>query len=147
MLVRVGIAAGLFLVLAGVALVMERRRRRDAPSQGRGVVPAQLDRADFLRPDAPWLVVLFTSAACESCEGLYDKAAPLASDDVAVAEVRFPADRALHERYQIDAAPLTLVADAQGIVHASILGAFNATDLWNAVAALRAPEPERDDAG
>ena len=147
MLVRVGIAAGLFLVLAGVALVMERRRRRDAPSQGRGVVPAQLDRADFLRPDAPWLVVLFTSAACESCEGLYDKAAPLASDDVAVAEVRFPADRALHERYQIDAAPLTLVADAQGIVHASILGAFNATELWTAVAALRAPEPEPDDAG
>ena len=135
----------LFLVLAGVALVMERRRRRDAPSQGRGVVPAQLDRADFPRPDAPWLVVLFTSAACESCEGLYDKAAPLASDDVVVAEVQFPTDRALHERYQIDAAPLTRVADAQGIVHASILGAFNATDLWTAVAALRAPEP--DDAG
>jgi hypothetical protein len=139
---RVVIAVGLFLVLAGVALVMERRRRRDAPSQGRSVVPAQLDRADFTRPDASWLVVLFTSAACESCEGLYDKAAPLASDEVAVAEIQFPKDRALHERYQIDAAPLTLVADAQGIVHASILGAFNATDLWTAVAALREPEPD-----
>jgi hypothetical protein len=146
-LIRVAIAVALFVVLAGVALVMERRRRRDAPSQGRGVVPAQLDRADFPRPDAPWLVVLFTSAACDSCVGLYDKAAPLASDEVAVAEVQFPSERGLHERYQIDAAPLTLVADAQGIVHASILGAFNATDLWNAVAALRAPEPERDDAG
>jgi hypothetical protein len=146
-LVRVAIAVALFVVFAGVALVMEWRRRRDAPSQGRGVVPAQLDRADFPRPDAPWLVVLFTSAACESCEGLYDKAAPLASDDVGVVEIQFPKDRALHERYEIDAAPLTLVADAQGIVHASILGAFNATDLWTAVAALRSPEPEPDDAG
>ena len=51
-------------------------------------------------------------------------------------------ERVLHERYQIDAAPLTLVADAHGVVHASILGAFNATELWNAVAALRTPEPE-----
>jgi hypothetical protein len=141
-LVRVAIAVALFVLLAGVALVMERRRRRDAPSQGRGVVPAQLDRADFPRPDAPWLVVLFTSSACESCEGLYEKAAPLASVDVAVAEIEFPAERVLHERYQIDAAPLTLVADAHGVVHASILGAFNATELWNAVAELRAPEPE-----
>jgi hypothetical protein len=141
-LVRIGIAVALFVVLAGVALVMERRGRRDAPSQGRSVVPAQLDRRDFLRPDAPWLVVLFTSAACESCEGLYEKAAPLASDEVAVAEVEFPEGRALHERYQIDAAPLTLVADAQGVVHASILGAFNATELWTAVATLRAPGPD-----
>jgi hypothetical protein len=143
--VRVMIAVGLFVVLAGVALLMERRRRRDAPSQGRGVVPAQLDRGDFPRPDAPWIVVLFTSTSCESCAGLYEKAAPLVSDEVAVVEIEFPEGRALHERYQIDAVPLTLVADAKGVVHASILGAFNASELWTAVAALRAPES--DDAG
>src|SRR5204862_1615740 len=66
LLVRVVIAVALFVVLAGVALVMERRRRPDAPSQGRAVVPAQLDRPDFPRPDAPWLVVLLPSSASES---------------------------------------------------------------------------------
>jgi hypothetical protein len=67
-----------------------------------------------------------------------EKAAPLASDDVAVVEVEYFADRALHERYKINAAPLTLVADAEGVVRGSFVGAFNATELWNTVADLRA---------
>ena len=53
------------------------------------MTPAQLDRADFPRPEAPWLVVLFTSSNCDSCAGLYDKAAALESDEVAVTEVEY----------------------------------------------------------
>jgi hypothetical protein len=136
--VRVAIALALFAVLAGVAWWLERRRRANAPSQAAALPPEQLDRGDFARPDAAWLVVLFTSNTCASCEGLYDKAAPLASDDVAVVEVGFPEQRTLHERYHVNAAPMTLVADREGVVRATFLGAFTVTDLWNAVAELRA---------
>jgi hypothetical protein len=134
---RIVIAVGVFVVLAGVAFVIERRRRADAPTQGSIVVPAQLDRADFPRPDAPWLVVLFTSAACDSCAGLTEKAAPLESADVAVTEAEYPTAKALHDRYHINAAPLTVIADAQGVVRESFVGAFAATDLWNTLANLR----------
>jgi len=137
MTVRIAIAVALFLLLSGVAWWLERRRRTHAPSQGTASTPAQLDRLDFDRPDAPWLVVLFTSNACASCAGLYDKALPLASEDVAVVEVEFPGRRALHERYHVQAAPMTLVADHEGVVRATFLGTFSAADLWNAVAELR----------
>ncbi|HET9729911.1 MAG TPA: hypothetical protein VFR41_10845 [Acidimicrobiia bacterium] len=138
MALRLAIAAALFAVLALVAWWLERRRRPDAPSQGAAVIPAQLDRAEFGEPDRPWLVALFTSRSCESCQGLYDRAAPLASNDVAVVEVEYFAQPDLHERYHIDAAPVTVVADADGIVRASIVGAFSAPELWDAVATVRA---------
>ena len=96
-----------------------------------------LDRHDFAGPDAPWLVVLFTSKNCDSCAGLLDKALPLASDQVSVTEVEYPANRALHERYHIDAAPITVLADDDGVTRASFVGAFTATDLWKVLAELR----------
>jgi len=138
MLVRVVVAFVLFALLAALAWWFERRRRRDAPTQASGEAPTQLDRADFARPEAPWLVVLFTSANCDSCVGLYDKAAALESDEVAVTEVEFFAHREIHERYHVDAAPMTLIADAAGVVRVSMLGAFGAAELWTAVAELRA---------
>jgi hypothetical protein len=137
MLVRIVIAGALFAVLAVVAWWLERRRRSDAPSQGQASVPAQLDRNDFPRPDAPWLVVLFTSQRCESCVGLYERAAPLESPEVAVVEVEYVAQPNVHQRYHIDAAPMTLVADADGVVRASIVGAFGVSELWSALAELR----------
>jgi len=136
--VRLVVAVVLFALLAVLAWWLERRRRGDAPTQPALAAPVQLDRADFARPDAPWLVVLFTSSNCDSCAGLYDKAATLESRDVAVTEVEYFGNRALHERYHVDAAPMTLVADDRGIVHASFLGAFAAPELWSRVADLRA---------
>jgi hypothetical protein len=140
MMLRVIVAIALFALLAALAWWLERRRRHDVPTQNPGVAPAQLDRADFARPDVPWLVVLFTSNTCDSCAGLYDKAAALESDDVAVTEVEVFARRDLHERYHVDAAPMTLLADAEGVVRASFLGAFAAAELWTAVAEVRASE-------
>jgi hypothetical protein len=138
MTTRIVLAVALLVVIAGIAWWLEQRRRRDAPLQGAPVAPAQLDRHDFAAPDTPWLVVLFTSQTCDSCEGLYEKAAPLESADVAVVELEFPSERTLHERYHVVAAPMTLVADHEGVVRASFFGAFSATDLWNTVAELRA---------
>jgi len=138
MIARVAIAIVLFAALAAIAFWIERRKRTDAPPTPVGRPPEQLDRADFARPDAPWLVVLFTSSSCDSCQGLFDKARPLESEQVSVTEVDWPAERALHERYRIDAAPITVLVDAEGVTRASFVGAFTATDLWNALAELRA---------
>ena len=133
----------LAVVLAGLALavaaVLQRRQRPDAPVRTGYAVPAQLDRGDFERPGAPWLVAIFTSATCNTCQGVWERAQPLASDLVAVQELEHQADRGLHDRYEIDAVPTTLVADADGVVVASFVGPVTATDLWAAVAEAREP--------
>lgn len=136
---RLVVALVIVAVVAVVATIVRRRRSPDAPTQRRDVAPTQLDRADFDRPEAPWLVAVFTSATCAACSSVAAKAAVLACDDVAVHEVEFGADRALHERYGIDAVPTVVVADAQGVVEAAFLGPVTATDLWAAVAELREP--------
>ena len=102
-------------------------------------MPAQVDRADFDRPDAPWLVAVFTSETCSSCAGVWQRAEPLASDAVVVQQLEHVRERALHERYAIDAVPATLVVDADGVVVATFIGPVTATDLWAAVAELREP--------
>ncbi|MGQ0825209.1 MAG: hypothetical protein ACT4OX_09330 [Actinomycetota bacterium] len=137
MALRIGLALGILAIAIVVALILEHRRPTAPPTQGRIVVPAQLDRTDFPRPDAPWLVVLWSSRLCESCQGLHEKIAPLESDDVAVVEVELQEQPELHRRYGLDAAPITQIIDADGVSHGSFEGAFNAADLWAAVAALR----------
>jgi hypothetical protein len=136
--VRVVLAIAILVIAVGIAWWIERRRTVAPPSQGRAVAPEQLDRNDFPRPEAPWLVVLFTSRHCESCAGLVDKALPLASDDVAVVEVEYTADPALHERYHIDAAPITVLVDSEGVTRAAFVGTYAAPELWSALAELRA---------
>jgi hypothetical protein len=138
--VRVVIAVAILVVAGGVAWWLERRRVAAPPTQGRAVVPQQLDRHDFARPDAAWLVALFTSQHCDSCAGLFDKAKPLESDDVSVTEVEYSAQPELHRRYQIDAAPITVLADAAGVTRASFVGAFAAADLWSALAEIRSAD-------
>jgi hypothetical protein len=135
---RIVVAVVLVAIAAIIAAVLDRRRRPAAPTQGRALVPHQLDRADFPRPDAPWLVVLWSSRTCESCQGLKEKIAPLESADVAVVDVEYQAEPALHKRYRIEAAPMTQVVDAHGVTQASFTGAFDATQLWSVLAELRA---------
>lgn len=136
---RVLIALTLAALAVVVAMVIQRRQRPDAPVRTGYSVPQQLDRADFPRPDAPWLVAVFSSATCHTCAGVWDRVQPLESDAVAIAEVEHTAARELHERYGIEAVPLTLVVDAAGVVQASFLGPATATDLWAAVAEAREP--------
>lgn len=137
------------IVVAGV-VSLRRRSRRQPPTQPRGEVPAQLDRADFDRADfdradfsspaAPWLVVVFTSATCDTCADVWRKAQVLASREVAVREVEYGRDRALHDRYRIDAVPALVIADADGVVRYGRLGPVSATDLWAAMARCRDPQ-------
>lgn len=136
---RIIIAVVLALVAIGVAAALQRRQRPDAPVRTGYAIPAQLDRADFDRPDAPWLVAVFTSATCNTCGGVWERTEPLASEAVAVQEVEYQADRVLHDRYDIEAVPTTLVLDADGVVVAHFLGPVTATDLWAAVAEAGEP--------
>jgi hypothetical protein len=136
---RIALAVILAAVAVVVAAVVQRRQRPDAPVRTGYAVPAQLDRADFTRPEAPWLVAVFTSATCASCAGVWERAQPLESDAVAVQRLEHQADRALHDRYSIDAVPTTLVVDGDGVVAASFIGPVTATDLWAAVAEAREP--------
>lgn len=135
-IVVVVVLAGLAL---GVAWLVQRRQRPDAPVRTGYAVPTQVDRADFPRPDAPWLVAVFTSSTCGTCAGVWERAQPLASEAVVVVEAELSARRDLHERYRIEGVPTTVVADVDGVVRASFVGPLTATDLWAAVAEARAP--------
>jgi hypothetical protein len=134
--VRLIVVAAVVVVAIAVAWVVQRRRP-DAPVRTGFSIPEQLDRADFARPDAPWLVAVFTSATCATCADVWSKASVLASDEVAVQEVEYVRDRALHDRYAIDAVPALAVADAEGVVRRSFLGPVSATHLWAALAEVR----------
>lgn len=135
---RVLIALGLAVAVAVLAWVIQRRRP-EPPSQRRWAVPDQLDRADFERPGAPFLIAVFTSATCNSCAQTVDQAQHMATADVVVEEVEAVARRDLHRRYNIEAVPTLVVADREGVVRASFVGPVPEGDLEEAFAELRGP--------
>jgi hypothetical protein len=124
---------------AGTLAHLVQRRRPDAPVRTGWSVPQQLDRRDFDRPDAPWLVAVFTSARCETCASMMATAAPLASPDVVVQEIEVGSRRAVHDRYAIDAVPMVLMCDGLGVVRGHHVGPVSATHLWGSLAELRDP--------
>jgi hypothetical protein len=136
---QVLVAVAVAVVAVAVALILRSRRTTDAPTQPGATVPSQLDRADVPRPDAPWLVAVFTSATCGTCADVTRKAAVLASREVVVQEVEFSAQREMHKRYAIDSVPVLVVADSEGVVRGAVVGPVSATDLWALVAEAREP--------
>jgi hypothetical protein len=134
---RLIIAAAIVVIAVVVALSVRRWRRPDAPTQVSRAVPSQLDRGDFVRPGAAWLVVVFTSATCDTCAGVVAAARSLGGDDVAVVDVEYQARRSVHERYRIEAVPMVVFADAAGAVRASRLGPVSAAELASVLAAAR----------
>lgn len=136
---RIALAAVLVVLAVAIAWFLERRRAAmhgDAPTQPRNFsLPVQLDRRDFASPDKPKLVVVFTSATCDSCAETVAKARPLESDNVAYDEVPWQTRRDLHDRYAIEVVPATLVANADGVVTANFIGRPPVAELWAAAAA------------
>ena len=131
------VIAGVVVVVALLINLWQRKRRVDAPTQGAGEVPSQVDRADFVRPEAPWLVLAFTSATCQTCSDIERKVRVLETNNVAIQILEYTAERVLHARYKIDAVPTVLMADSNGVVQANFLGPVSATDLWAALARVR----------
>ena len=87
-----------------------------------------------------------SSGTCTTCADVVRKAMVLRSSDVAVVEVEFTANRALHRKYDIEVVPMVIVADSSGVVRSGFTGPVTATDLWAAVALARQPgsSPEPD---
>ena len=132
------LAVAIALAVAALAVVLQRRRP-EPPSQRRWAVPAQLDRFDFDRPGAPWLVAVFSSATCGACATALARAQAAACADVAVQEVEFVARRDLHERYNIETVPMLVVADRNGVVRAHFMGTPAEGEVETAVAELTSP--------
>ena len=130
---------------AGTLAHLVQRRRPDAPVRTGWSVPQQLDRRDFDRPDAPWLVAVFTSATCDTCGSVVEVARPLESQAVAFQEVEAGDRRDLHDRYAVDAVPMVLLVDGVGVVRDHHLGPVTATHLWGSLAELRQPGSTPDD--
>lgn len=134
----------IILMLATVAVgVAWLLRRRQAPEPQRGpswAVPTLLRRHDFDRPNAPWLVVVFSSQTCLACQSAWEKASLLESEAVAVQKVDSIEQKDLHQRYGIDAVPLIVVVDDTGAVRREFVGPPSVTDLWSALAELREGE-------
>jgi thioredoxin-related protein len=144
-LARIALAALIAVVVFAGAAILERRRRREAaPVRDAYPVPRQLTRSDFARPNAPWLVALFSSSTCASCAAMHEKIVVLESAEVAVCDVEFQSGRELHERYEISGVPMVVIADAEGVVHRAFVGPTSATDLWAAVAGVRDPESDAE---
>lgn len=135
---QVGLVVIAMLVAVGVSVIL-RRRAADAPTQGGFQMPTQLDRGDFVSPEAPWLVAIFTSSTCDACADVATKAMVLASSDVAVQRIDYIDDPGLHKRYKVDAVPTLVIVDQQGVVKNGFLGPVKAQDLWAAVAECRDP--------
>jgi hypothetical protein len=135
------------VAVAVLAAAVLRRRQsgeqvaRPAPAW---VVPERVERSDFGSPAEPWLVAVFTSSTCEACALVADKAQVLASGSVAVRELDAVRDRSVHQRYGINAVPLVIVCDVDGVVRHHTLGPVTATDLWAAVADVRNPGSRPD---
>ena len=125
------------VAVAGLVALLVDRRRPDRPTTPTAHVPGQIDRRDFVRPEVPWLIAVFTADSCSTCAGVLERARPLDSDEVAVQEVEVGRHGAIHRRYEIDAVPTLLVADESGVVRRWFLGPMSSADLWSAVAEAR----------
>lgn len=147
---RIALIAGSVAVAGLVALVADRirsgswfsRSRRPAPEAPPvHHVPDRLERGDFARPDAGWLVAVFTSESCSSCAQVWRLARRLEGPEVAAQRVEAKHEAALHARYGIDAVPLTVIADRDGVTRRSIAGPTTESALRAALAEAAAADP------
>lgn len=134
----VAVAIGSIVVV--IATVFQRRQN-DPPTNATTSyeAPAQIDRNDFAHPDRPWAVIAFVSETCQTCADIWQKVSVLESNEVAVQAVEATADKELHNRYSIDAVPIVVLCDAEGVVQKSFLGPTSAVHLWAGLAELREP--------
>lgn len=126
------------VAIAALIAVILQRRRPDPPAAPSYRAPAQLDRNDFDRPEAPSLVVVFASTTCNTCPQVWQLVEPLGDDELVVQRVDVEDDAAeLHGRYRIDGVPTTVLADGRGVVVTTFFGPVDEDELAAGVEALR----------
>jgi len=119
------IAVGL---VATLIAAMYRRRQPEAAPTPTGDVPASVDRADFVAPDSPWLLAVFTSKTCLACAGVVGALSGFESNSVALQNVEVSDDAALHKKYRIDSVPMALAVDREGLVQQAYVGPLSPAD-------------------
>lgn len=120
----------LMLAIATVVAVIVALANRQRPSAAAslvGALPSHVSRADFARPDVPWLVLVFSAESCLACAAVIDWVRGLETDRVAVQVAEVSQDAELHARYAIDSVPATLLVDTDGGVHAGYFGPLSPT--------------------
>ncbi|MDH3679808.1 MAG: thioredoxin family protein [Acidimicrobiia bacterium] len=137
---RLAVLILLTLVAVAIALLLQRRRS-EPPSAPSYRAPQQLDRADFREPAARLLVVMFSSATCNSCPAAWATIEHVAGEwdapgELAVQRIDVQDDPDLHTRYRIDGVPTTIVADADGVVGQAFFGPVEAESVRTALAGL-----------
>lgn len=108
---------------AGALALVVNRRRPDPPTAPQFATPQQLDRTEFDHATRPWLFALFSSSTCLSCRDAREVLAAIDGPEIGVQEVELAGNRRLHDRYRIDAVPTVVLADREGVVRWSYLGA------------------------
>lgn len=108
--------------LAGMAAWWQQQQHRAAPTPTPGAPPANLDRSDFRSPDAPILIVVFTSETCSSCDAVWAELSGYESSTIATQNVEVSAEAALHKRYNIDSVPTAVIVDNLGDSQAAFIG-------------------------
>ncbi len=127
-MIRIVVLIVLSLAAIGVALLLQRRRP-EAPSAPSYRAPRQIDRNDFDVPAELRMIVVFTSATCQSCSGVWDTVTSIERARTGAQRVEIQTTPDLHRRYRIDGVPTTLVVDPEGVVTHTFFGPFPAADL------------------
>mgnify|MGYP001170249808 FL=1 len=115
----------LVLTLGGVAVgisFIANKRKPDTPTVPKFVLPFQLDRNDFENVESDWLLVLFSSDTCDSCNFVHDQISNLTLPSLQVQNVEFPSDNLLHKKYSVSSVPSLLLANQNGVVEWSFAG-------------------------
>ncbi len=125
----------LVVVAFGLAWLLQRRRP-EPPSAPSYRAPSQLDRSEFAGGVGTPLVVVFSSATCNSCPAVWDAVVRSQRAGVTTERIDVQDDPTRHERYRIDGVPTTLVVDGDGVVLTSFFGPFDEGAFKDAVDAL-----------
>ena len=133
---RTLIALGVIVGALAVAWLY-RRIRPSNPSAPTYSVPTRLERWDFAQPNTEWLLAVFTSKTCSTCDAVAKASKSLADESLAVQEVEFRRHGELHSRYNVDAVPLAVLADRTGAVCASLAGPATEAELTALIASVR----------
>ena len=121
---------------------LANRRMPDSPSVPKSILPYQLDRSDFNNPSIDWIFALFTSDTCDACALVLSEVSKISLPNVVVQNINYSMNKSLHVRYEIDAVPILLLADQQGIVQWSFAGVPPSIAISEALVNLGIVPPE-----
>lgn len=135
-MLSIAILIAVSIAIAALSYVWQRRLDTSGQVAAAGTIPTHLQRQDFVGADVAWLIVEFSSATCLACADVWARVEGFESPTVAIANVSYQTDEALHRTYGIDSVPTTVVVDAEGAVRAGYLGPLSPTAVDEIVAVI-----------